>query len=177
MGIPKNHTPTLDDKIPNGIAEEQKEKLKQQIKSNSNNTVSKKPIKGKVCQNMCETMKQMSQEGMTYGEIIDCMPVSSRSAVSYHVTNKCEHDQTLSITYSQCGWMRTKAHMGLSIFEITKDIGYSDRTYKSMRERVRYHVTGECSHEEGVKPLDQNQTNKDKNNDVDQVEGIFDIDE
>jgi hypothetical protein len=100
----------------------------------------------KVTKELCETIRDMNAAGTSASEIAKLTPIQSRNTVYYHLRGDCNHKQRSMVTYSECGWIRYKAHKGASTKALAVLYDVSKRT-------IVAHATGECNHSHGCEPI------------------------
>lgn len=100
-----------------------------------------------VSKELCELINELDKKGMAHSDIIDIMPFSSPNTLYYHLKDKCSHNQRTKISYDECGWMRIYAKQGAPVKTLSL-------LFNIAPENVSKHLTGDCSHEDGVKRVD-----------------------
>ena len=132
--------------IPKGIDQDTKKRLKTYLAQKKKQDSEAKRTSNKVTKGMCDLINDMYEDRASPSEITEFAPVSSPNTIYYHLRGDCSHEYRSIITYSECGWMRVKAHKGMSTSEISSEYNVSERVVIS-------HVTGDCGHEDGIEPL------------------------
>lgn len=132
-----------EDDIPRQITGESRELLKRFINE-------PEPKQGKECnkvtKQLCDTMCEMKQSGMSGSEIADNIGIVSQNAVYYHTRGDCTHEKGNKITYSECGWMRVKSRKGA----LTETLAV---LYNVTKRTAQVHLSGKCSHDQGIEPV------------------------
>lgn len=119
--------------------------------------------RSKVDANLCSAICKMYENGMSAPEITDIMPYEGQSTTMYHVNNKCSHKKRDDISYDECGWMIYYARQGAPSRSLAV-------LYNVTKAAVARHVTGRCTHEHGIEPLDSNELRNNSKPDVTYVE-------
>lgn len=101
----------------------------------------------KVTKELCNLMCEMRDAGMSGQRIANQLDVVSTNAVYYHTRGDCTHEKSDKITYSECGWMRVKSRKGAQ----TKTLSI---LYDTTVRTVQTHLSGDCSHDDGIEPVD-----------------------
>jgi len=135
--------------LPDVLDSKTKAQLEAYLESKKQDEPNAPRSSGKVTSELCNLMNQMYSDGVNGTDIVDLVPVKSHNTVYYHLGDDCTHARRSRISYSECGWMRIHAENGApsSTLAILNDI---------CEEHATKHVTGRCSHEDGIKPVDGN---------------------
>lgn len=139
--------PATPDDIPKELNEDARELLIQHLEEMHDSSWSSDSTPGKITKEMCELIHKMRDDGVKWDDIIDYFPISSPSALAYHLNDECSHEKRNRVTYSECGWMRVHARNGAK----TQTLSI---LYNLTHRNVVIHLTGECNHEDGIEPLE-----------------------
>lgn len=136
-GIPKP-----EDLVDGRLDSDAKSKLEKLIAHNANEEGQRDSnhSSGKVSIELCQLMKELYDDGLSYRQITEACPFSSVNTVKYHVKDRCSHTERVKLTYSECGWIRFKAKQGKSAKELSEK-------YDVTRKAIKIHAKGECNHE------------------------------
>lgn len=107
----------------------------------------------RVTPNECQRIRDLRREGLMSAEIAEEVG-RSKWAVTYHCNGRCSHGVEpinpatpyLSIGQEECEWIRDLRRDGLTIPEISDEVGVSQK-------RVHKHYRGVCDHHDGEDPL------------------------
>lgn len=133
--------------LPNGMPTEQKERILRVIEQQEDRLDSEDgKTSNEVTKELCESMKKLSVEGCSASEIVELMPIKSKSTVYYHLNDKCSHKHRSMLTYDECGWMRVYAIQGAPTSTLAL-------LYNVSRKAAHTHLTGNCGHSEHIEPL------------------------
>jgi len=135
------------DRLPKNLSQDIQSTLKSYLESNLYSGDGSKRDSHKVDSSLCQLIKDMYDDGVSAQDIVDHLPISSPNTVYYHVRDECSHKHRSRVTYDECGWIRVKARSGDSVKELSQDYDLSTKS-------VRLHAKGECSHEDGIDPVD-----------------------
>lgn len=135
------------DTLPTQLDEEQRDMLAALMEKSRQSLPDSPKSSHKIDSNVCKVMREMKESGVSVKEILDYVPAKSPNTVYYHINDDCSHDRRVQITYSECGWMRVKAGNGKTSADIADE-------YNLAQRNARMHITGKCSHEDGIEPVD-----------------------
>lgn len=136
--------------IPDELGDESKRKLKSYIRRHRDEHGNWNRDSNKVSAELCSLMHDMHSEGLTAKEIKEPLPISSPNTIYYHLRNDCTHEKRVQLTYDECGWMRVHAHEGAPSTTLAMLYGVNQRV-------ASRHITGKCSHEDGIEPVSPEQ--------------------
>jgi len=131
------------DDIPRQITGKGRKLLEQYV----NGEINKGEGCNKVTKELCDLMCEMRNIGMSGKQIANELEIVTTNAVYYHTRGDCTHEKSDKITYSECGWMRVKSRKGAQ----TKTLAV---LYDTTIRTVQTHLSGDCSHEDGIEPVD-----------------------
>lgn len=134
-------------RVRNGVSGENKELLEKLLQHEQSNNQERDCKSGKVSKGLCEALNDMYEDGVSPYTMVEELHISSKSTVYYHLNGKCNHEKRRSLTYDECGWMRVQATCGATTEELCEKYDVSGNT-------VRRHVTGDCTHEDGIEPVE-----------------------
>jgi hypothetical protein len=135
------------DTLPDQLSEENREALASIMEASRSEGGGGPKGTGKVTVDLCNIIQEMYTEGTSVSDIIEHIPVESPNTVYYHLRGDCTHSKRAKISYSECGWMRVKANKGESSKTISEE-------YNVTQRNAAVHITGKCSHEDGVDPVE-----------------------
>lgn len=135
------------DTLPDSLSNETEEMLTEMMKRSRGPEERESRRSHKVTSSVCKVMREMKSDGVHVDDILEYVPVKSVNSIYYHINDECSHDRRVLLTYSECGWMRIRAHEGSP----TKDIA---EEYNLAPKNARVHLMGKCSHEDGIKPVE-----------------------
>jgi len=131
-----------EDDIPRQITGKSRELLKSYITKEDNRGTEC----NKVTKDLCNAMRELKDSGLSGAEIANKIKIVSPNAVYYHTRGDCTHEKSDMITYSECGWMRVKSRKGA----LTETLAV---LYDTTKRTVQVHLSGDCSHDQGIKPV------------------------
>lgn len=135
------------DTLPSGLSDDTREKLASIMESGMAQSGIRKRDSHVITPLVCEVIREMHEQGVSPTEIVNFFPVKSQSTLYYHINDKCSHNHRVRLTYSECGWMRVKAGNGEPSKVLAEEYGISQRV-------ASRHILGDCSHEDGILPID-----------------------
>lgn len=132
--------------IPSGIDDDVADYIRKQRRESEEQLKSQSDRTKQVTPDVCALMRETARREESKREVARIFEWVCYDQVLHHVNGECECDERTHVHYQECMQMRIHAHNGAppSTLALLNDIA---------EDTVFHHLSGDCSHEDGIRPL------------------------